>query len=101
MRELDAGRDVVVNPHSKSHFRTYVSDPKLIFLGWGGLPVCSALDGLNRADREREGKKTAVMKLAFAAGFMVEGVSLKMAIGGWPKSWKISPVSVIRSEFHP
>jgi hypothetical protein len=58
------------------------------------LPVCSALDGLSRAEREKEGNKTAVTKLAFVAAFVVEeGVSLEMAIGGRPDTWRISPVS--------
>ena len=56
--------------------------------------MCSALDGLSRAEREHAGKKGSVTKLAFVAGFLVEeGVSLEMAIGGRPDTWVVSPVS--------
>lgn len=66
MKELDAGRNVMANAHSTSLFWTLMSGPKLTLPGWGGLPVCSALDGLRRAEREKEGK-AAVTKLAFVA----------------------------------
>lgn len=56
--------------------------------------MCSTLDGLSRVEREKEGDKSAVTKLAFVAAFLVEeGVSLDMAVGGRPDSWVISPVS--------
>jgi hypothetical protein len=58
------------------------------------VPVCSALDGLSRAERSKDGKKSAVVKLAFVAAFVVEeGISLEMAVGGRPACWIISPVS--------
>ena len=61
------------------------------------MPVCSALDGLSRAERSKDRKKSAVIKLAFVAAFVVEeGVSLEMALGGRPDCWIISPVSCNR-----
>jgi hypothetical protein len=58
------------------------------------VPVCSALDGLSRAERSKDGKKCAVVKLAFVAAFVVEeGISLEMAVGGRPACWIISPAS--------
>jgi hypothetical protein len=66
------------------------------------LPVCSALDGLSRAEREKEGKKTEVTKLSFVAAFVAEeGISLEMAVGGRPESWIITPVNMICSELLP
>jgi hypothetical protein len=63
------------------------------------LPVCSALDGLSKIERENEGKKTAVTKLAFVTAFLVEeGISLEMTVGGKPEPWWTFPsVSVTRS----
>jgi hypothetical protein len=44
---------------------------------WGGIPVNSALDGLSKAERENEGKSSAVVKLAFVSALLLpEGVSL-------------------------
>ena len=65
------------------------------------MPVCSALDGLSRAEREKEGKKTEVTKLSFVAAFVAEeGISLEM-VGGRPESWIITPVNMICSELLP
>lgn len=65
------------------------------------MPVCSALDGLSRAEREKEGKKTEVTKLSFVAAFVAEeGISLEMAVGGRPESWIITPEGwVLRDGF--
>ncbi len=61
------------------------------------MPVCSALVGLSRAERSKDGKKCAGVKLAFVAAFVVEEeASLEMALGGRPAGWIISPVSCIR-----
>jgi pimeloyl-ACP methyl ester carboxylesterase len=78
LKELDAGQDVVVNAHS-----------------WGGIPANSALDGLAKIDREKEGKK-GVVKLTFVSAFVLsEGVSLTEAVGGGPAPWWIiSEVSI-------
>ncbi|KAH8792543.1 hypothetical protein BGZ57DRAFT_848988 [Hyaloscypha finlandica] len=79
-----------------------LSSPKANFLGWGGLPMCSAFDGLGRAERDKEGKEAEVMKLSFVAAFVAEeGISLEMAVGGRPESWIITPVNMTCSELLP
>lgn len=74
LKELDAGRDVVVGAHS-----------------WAGAPVNSALDGLSKKEREAEGKSSGVVKLAFMAAFVVpEGVSVFDALGRQqPPLWNV------------
>lgn len=70
LAELDGGNDVVLHAHS-----------------WGGLPTCSALDGLSKAEREIEGKH-GVVKLTFVASFVVpEGVGLLETLGGSAEDW--------------
>jgi pimeloyl-ACP methyl ester carboxylesterase len=65
LAELDAGQDVIVNAHS-----------------WGGIPTCSALDGLSKQERALDGK-CGVVKLTFVTSFILpEGASLQDAIGG-------------------
>ena len=65
MRELDAGRDVMMHAHS-----------------WPGVPVCRALEGFSRAERQKEGKAGAVVQLTFVSIFVLqEGVSLQDFIG--------------------
>jgi hypothetical protein len=67
LKELDAGRDVMVHAHS-----------------WAGIPVCSALEGFSRAERQKDGKAGAVVKLTFVSSFVLqEGVSLQDFIGGY------------------
>ncbi|OJJ50753.1 hypothetical protein ASPZODRAFT_137895 [Penicilliopsis zonata CBS 506.65] len=69
----DAGQDVVVVAHS-----------------WSGMPVCSALDGLSKTERERNGKPGGVVKLVFISAFVPEmGESLIKAFGGTPPPWYI------------
>jgi pimeloyl-ACP methyl ester carboxylesterase len=77
IKELDAGKDVIINAHS-----------------WAGVPVNSALDGLSKAERERDGKKGAVVKLTFVSSFILpEDTSLLDAIGGVaPPHWEIQDV---------
>ena len=77
MKELDAGLDVVINSPS-----------------WAAIPVTSALDGLSRAEREKDGKKGAVVKLVFISSFVLpENMSLLDAIGGAiPRFWQIREV---------
>ncbi|CZT01534.1 uncharacterized protein RCO7_02122 [Rhynchosporium graminicola] len=71
LKEIDAGFDVVVSPHS-----------------WGGVPTCSALDGLSIAERRRDGKPGGVMKLAFVSAFVLpEETSVEDVIGGAPPFW--------------
>jgi hypothetical protein len=66
LKELDAGLDVIMNVHS-----------------WGGIPTNSALDGLSKAEREKDGKTGAVVKMTFVASFVLpENTSLLDAIGG-------------------
>lgn len=75
-READAGRDVVIVLHS-----------------WAGLPVNSALDGLSKDAREKEGKEGGVVRLVFIAAFIPElGESLVNALGG-PAEWFVRDVS--------
>lgn len=84
LKELDAGNDVIINAHS-----------------WAGLPVNSALDGLSKAERERDGKKGAVLKLTFVSSFVLpEETSLLDTIGGVePDSWIIQDVRNIPSHY--
>ncbi|KAH8696764.1 Alpha/beta hydrolase fold-1 [Talaromyces proteolyticus] len=71
--EADSGKDVIVVSHS-----------------WSGLPVNSALDGLSKASREKEGKAGGVVHLAFISAFIPEiGQSLIGAFGGTPPDWYI------------
>lgn len=66
LKELDAGKEVVVCSHS-----------------WGGIPTTNALDGLSISERVKEGKKGGVMKLAFLCSFVVpNGTSLQGITGG-------------------
>jgi hypothetical protein len=61
-------------------------------VGWGGVPTCSALDGLSK--EERQGK-SAVVKLTFAAAFILpEGVSLR-DLSGAEDPWKVVVVRPI------
>ncbi|OJJ79846.1 alpha/beta hydrolase [Aspergillus glaucus CBS 516.65] len=74
-READAGRDVVIVLHS-----------------WAGLPVNSALDGLSKDAREKEGKEGGVVRLVFIAAFIPEiGENLVDALGG-PAEWFVRDV---------
>lgn len=77
LKELDAGHDVVVNAHS-----------------WGAVPTNSALDGLSKLEREKEGKSNSVVKLTFVAAFVLPaGVTLEEACGGPVDWWIIADVS--------
>lgn len=56
--------------------------------------MCSALEGLSREERQKEGLTTAVTKLAFVTSFVLpEGVSLQDAVGGFQDDWIIDEVS--------
>jgi hypothetical protein len=80
--EVDHGHDVVVVGHS-----------------WGGIIVGGSLDGLSKTEREKEGKKGGVVKLAYMCAFIPpEGLSLSMALGGgrdpsWEVNVRASPIS--------
>ncbi|KAJ5564940.1 hypothetical protein N7513_001182 [Penicillium frequentans] len=75
-QEADAGRDVLVVSHS-----------------WSGVPVNSGLDGLSKTEREREGKKGGVVRLAFISAFIPEiGESLISALGGKAPDWHLHDV---------
>lgn len=77
LKEVDVGADVVVSAHS-----------------WGGVPTCSALDGLSKAEREREGKPGGVVKLAFVTSFILpEETSIADALGGPLDVWIPDAVS--------
>lgn len=76
--EADAGRDIVIVLHS-----------------WAGFPVNSALDGLSKKVREKEGKEGGVVKLVFIAAFIPEpGESLLDAFGG-AADWFVRDVSAL------
>ncbi|KAJ5891578.1 uncharacterized protein N7473_007806 [Penicillium subrubescens] len=71
--EVNAGREVIIVSHS-----------------WSGLPVASALDGLERSDLENAGKKGGVIKLVYLAAFIPQvGESLISAFGGTPPPWYV------------
>jgi hypothetical protein len=75
--EVNAGREVIIVSHS-----------------WSGLPVASALDGLERSDLENAGKKGGVIKLVYIAAFIPQvGESLISAFGGTPPPWYVLDVS--------
>ncbi len=75
--DVDAGKEVIIVSHS-----------------WSGLPVNSALDGLERSDREKEGKEGGVVKLVFISAFIPQvGESLISAFGGTPPPWYVLNVS--------
>ncbi|KAI9743528.1 MAG: hypothetical protein M1818_002842 [Claussenomyces sp. TS43310] len=66
LRESDAGNDVMMVAHS-----------------WSGIVVADALEGLSKAEREKNGGKGGVVKLAFMCAFVPsEHVSLIDAFGG-------------------
>jgi len=73
-KEADGGNDVIIACHS-----------------WSAAPVNSALSGLSKIEREKQGKKGGVVKLAFLCAFVVpEGVSLFDAVGRKePELWNI------------
>ncbi|KAH8602799.1 Alpha/beta hydrolase fold-1 [Bisporella sp. PMI_857] len=72
IKELDNGKPVVVNAHS-----------------WGGIPVNNALDGLSKAEREKDGK-SGVIKLTYVAAFVSpEGLSLADFAGGEADWWEV------------
>ncbi|KAG4434320.1 hypothetical protein IFR05_010198 [Cadophora sp. M221] len=71
LKEVDAGAEVIVSAHS-----------------WGGVPACSALDGLSKAERQRDGKSGGVVKLAFVTSFILpEETSIADALGGPLDVW--------------
>lgn len=75
-RECDQGREVVVISHS-----------------WSGLPVSSALDGLSRSQRQKDGQEGGVIKLVFLSAFLPDvGQSLLQAFGGQAPEWYIRDV---------
>jgi hypothetical protein len=82
LKELDAGRDVMMHAHS-----------------WAGVPVCSALEGFSRAERQKEGKAGAVVNLTFVSSFVLqEGVSLQDFIGVYKDAgikFEVRPASYV------
>lgn len=77
---VNAGQDVIIISHS-----------------WSGLPVNSALEGLSRTERQREGKQGGVTKLIFISAFLPDvGESLIGAFGGVPPEWYVMNVSFPR-----
>lgn len=80
LHELDTeGKDVLIHAHS-----------------WGGLIVNTALEGLSKAEREREGKKTAVTILTYVSCFIFpEGQTIQNYLGGFQEAWQVDEVSPI------
>lgn len=82
LEEVERGNDVVVVGHS-----------------WGGMIIGGALDGLSKVEREKDGKKGGVIKLAYLCAFVPpEGVSLSVARGGNDPDWVID-VSINQIEY--
>ena len=78
LKEIDTGSDVIVSAHS-----------------WGGVPACSALDGLSKAERQRDGKVGGVVRLAFVTSFILpEDTSVSDVLGGPLPIWIPDAVSV-------
>ncbi|KAE8380331.1 Alpha/beta hydrolase fold-1 [Aspergillus bertholletiae] len=60
---------------------------------WSGLPVNSALKGLSRVERQKEGREGGVTKLIFISAFLPDiGESLIGAFGGVPPEWYVMNV---------
>jgi hypothetical protein len=77
--EADAGNDIVLVSHS-----------------WSGIVVSGALDGLGKAERQKEGKEGGVVRIAYIASFVpAEGISLITAFGGTPPEWYIVKVCLV------
>jgi len=73
LAEVDQGHDVMVIAHS-----------------WGGIVAGGSVDGLSKAERQKEGKKGGVVKMAYMCAFIPpEGVSLSMATGVKDPDWDI------------
>lgn len=76
LKELEADRDVVMHAHS-----------------WGGIPVSSALNGLGKFERQRDGLTGGVTKLTYVAAMVIpEDVSFIDAVGGLPPDWVVQDV---------
>ena len=80
--EIEAENDVVMIAHS-----------------WSGIFVSGALENLGKAQRENEGKKGGVVKLAFISAFLPqENISLITAFGGQTPDWYDIKVSTIKKD---
>jgi len=67
----EKGNDVIMVPHS-----------------WSGIVASAALDGLGKEEREKDGEKGGVVRLAYICAFVpMEGVSLIQAFGGEAPPW--------------
>lgn len=58
------------------------------------------MNGLSKAERQKDGKTSAVIRLTFVSAFVLpEGVSLKDAVGvtgkSHPDTWKVSEACTI------
>lgn len=81
LREVVAGSDVIVSAHS-----------------WGGVPACSALDGLSKTERQRDGKVGGVVRLAFVTSFILpEETSISDVLGGPLPIWVPDAVNIYTS----
>ena len=68
---MSSGREVIVVSHSYS-----------------GLPVSSALDGLGRIEREKNGMAGGVIKIIYLAAFLgKKGQSVMQVFGGQSPPW--------------
>ena len=80
LEEIDAGNDVVMVVHS-----------------WSGIIANGALVGLGKAEREKEGKKGGVLRIAYICSFAPEeNVSLVTAFGGITPEWYDVKVCLFR-----
>jgi len=71
--EADQGHDVMVVSHS-----------------WGGIVGSASLDGLSKTERDKDGKRGGVVKLAYMCAFVPpEGVNLTTARGAADSEWDI------------
>ena len=77
LKEFEVGKHVMVVSHS-----------------WSGLPVSSALVGMGKKERETNGEKGGVVKIAYIAAFVVpKGISLLDALNHEIPEWWIIKVS--------
>jgi len=64
------------------------SDVVLAMHSYGGVPGTNAAYGLGRDEREAQGKKTAVVNLAFVCSFcLTKDTTLFETLGGKPLPW--------------
>lgn len=64
------------------------NDVVMVAHGWSGIVGSGAVEGLGKEEREREGEKGGVVRMAYISAFIpLEGVSFMEAFGGQPPPW--------------